>query len=292
MVGRAPAPISSGWRRTAPTAARRSCCTTGRRTRTATCTWGISSTACSRTRWSRSTCSTAAMPTSSPAGTCTACRSSARRSSTSKLDFRQADPLELRRACRERALYWLNHQREKMLRMGVGFGRYDDPYMTIAPQFEATIVETLADLAESDYLYKGLRSTLWCIYDETALAEAEIEYKDHTSPSDLRPLPRERRAAQGAAREIRAGRRRDAAVVRHLDDDAVDAARQRRDRAQARRAVRRVSCRRRRRDRRGSAGIAGSRAHRAKARARCARRSKAARSNGSRYGIRSSTATP
>jgi isoleucyl-tRNA synthetase len=100
-----------------------------------------------------------------------------------KLDFRQADPLELRRACRERALYWLNHQREKMLRMGVGFGRYDDPYMTIAPQFEATIVETLADLAEQDYLYKGLRSTLWCIYDETALAEAEIEYKDHTSPS-------------------------------------------------------------------------------------------------------------
>ena len=70
-----------------------------------------------------------------------------------------------------------------MLRMGVGFGRYDDPYMTIAPQFEATIVETLADLAENDYLYKGLRSTLWCIHDETALAEAEIEYKDHTSPS-------------------------------------------------------------------------------------------------------------
>ena len=100
-----------------------------------------------------------------------------------KLDFRQADPLELRRACRERALYWLNRQRDVMLRMGVGFGRYDDPYMTIAPNFEATIVETLADLAQNDYLYKGLRSTLWCIYDETALAEAEIEYKDHTSPS-------------------------------------------------------------------------------------------------------------
>jgi isoleucyl-tRNA synthetase len=100
-----------------------------------------------------------------------------------KLDFRQVDPLELRRACRERALYWLNRQRDVMLRMGVGFGRYDDPYMTIAPQFEATIVETLADLAENDYLYKGLRSTLWCIHDETALAEAEIEYKDHTSPS-------------------------------------------------------------------------------------------------------------
>jgi isoleucyl-tRNA synthetase len=98
------------------------------------------------------------------------------------LDFRQADPLELRRACRERALYWLDRQREPMLRIG-SFGRFDDPYMTIAPSFEATIVETLADLAEQDYLYKGLRSTLWCVYDETALAEAEIEYKDHTSPS-------------------------------------------------------------------------------------------------------------
>ncbi|HZW52736.1 MAG TPA: isoleucine--tRNA ligase [Candidatus Elarobacter sp.] len=99
-----------------------------------------------------------------------------------KLDFRQADPIELRRACRERALHWLGRQREQMLRMGT-FGRFGDPYMTIAPSFEATIAETLADLAESDYLYKGLRSTLWCVYDETALAEAEIEYKDHTSPS-------------------------------------------------------------------------------------------------------------
>ncbi|HEX3550256.1 MAG TPA: isoleucine--tRNA ligase [Candidatus Elarobacter sp.] len=100
-----------------------------------------------------------------------------------KLDFRDTDPIALRRACRERALFWLDRQREQMLRMGTGFGRFDDPYMTIAPAFEATIVETLADLAEGDYLYKGLRSTLWCIYDETALAEAEIEYKEHTSPS-------------------------------------------------------------------------------------------------------------
>jgi isoleucyl-tRNA synthetase len=99
-----------------------------------------------------------------------------------KLDFRSADPIELRRACRERALYWMNRQREQMLRMGT-FGRFDDPYMTIAPSFEAAIVETLADLIDNDYLYKGLRSTLWCVVDETALAEAEIEYKDRVSPS-------------------------------------------------------------------------------------------------------------
>ncbi|MBV9440834.1 MAG: class I tRNA ligase family protein, partial [Candidatus Eremiobacteraeota bacterium] len=98
------------------------------------------------------------------------------------IDFRDAEPLALRAACRERALYWLDRQRAQMQRMGT-FGRFDEPYMTIDPRFEATIVETLADLAEEEYLYKGLRSTLWCVYDETALAEAEIEYKDRTSPS-------------------------------------------------------------------------------------------------------------
>jgi isoleucyl-tRNA synthetase len=99
-----------------------------------------------------------------------------------KLDFHHVDPLELRAKCEERALYWLDRQRAAILRMGV-FGRYSEPYMTIAPEFEATIIEALADLAEKQQLYKGLRSTLWCVYDETALAEAEIEYKDHVSPS-------------------------------------------------------------------------------------------------------------
>jgi len=98
------------------------------------------------------------------------------------LDFHKVDPLELREKCRERALYWLDRQRTQMLRMGL-FGHFDDPYMTIDPRFEATIVETLADLAEDDQLYKGQRATLWCITDETALAEAEIEYHDHVSPS-------------------------------------------------------------------------------------------------------------
>jgi isoleucyl-tRNA synthetase len=99
-----------------------------------------------------------------------------------KLDFHHIDPLELRAKCRERALYWLDRQRSAILRMGV-LGHYDQPYMTIAPAFEGTIVDVLADLAEAGQLYKGLRSTLWCIHDETALAEAEIEYKDHVSTS-------------------------------------------------------------------------------------------------------------
>ena len=100
-----------------------------------------------------------------------------------KLDFHKVDPVELREKCRERALYWLGVQRSLIERMGCGFGFYDRPYMTIAKDFEATIVEALAALAERNQIYKGLRSTLWCIHDETALAEAEIEYHDKTSPS-------------------------------------------------------------------------------------------------------------
>jgi len=98
------------------------------------------------------------------------------------LDFRSVDPIELRARCREFALHWLDIQRATMLRMGV-LGDYDHPYRTIDKEFEATIVDTLADLAQAGQLYKGLRSTLWCWHDETALAEAEIEYSDRVSPS-------------------------------------------------------------------------------------------------------------
>jgi isoleucyl-tRNA synthetase len=98
------------------------------------------------------------------------------------LDFHRIDPIELRAKCRERALHWLDVQRDTILRMGV-LGDYAHPYRTIDKEFEATIVDTLAVLAEAKQLYKGLRSTLWCIKDETALAEAEIEYAPRVSPS-------------------------------------------------------------------------------------------------------------
>jgi len=97
-------------------------------------------------------------------------------------DFHTIDPLELRERCKERALYWLDRQREQRVRMG-NFGLFDRPYRTIDPSFEATIVNTIADLAERQQIYKGLRSTLWCVHDETALAEAEIEYETKRSPS-------------------------------------------------------------------------------------------------------------
>ena len=97
-------------------------------------------------------------------------------------DFHAIDPLELRERCRERALFWLDRQRAQRIRMG-NFGLWEHPYRTIDPSFEATIVDALADLAERAQIYKGLRSTLWCFHDETALAEAEIEYEQRVSPS-------------------------------------------------------------------------------------------------------------
>jgi len=118
------------------------------------------------------------------------------------LDFHRIDPIELRAKCREFALRWLDIQRETILRMGV-LGDYEHPYRTIDKEFEATIVDTLADLSEAGQLYKGLRATLWCIRDETALAEAEIEYKDRISPSIYVRFPAS--AAQRAEVLRRAG---------------------------------------------------------------------------------------
>lgn len=97
-------------------------------------------------------------------------------------DFHQIDPLELREKCAERATHWLEVQRATRMRMGA-FGDWEHPYRTIDRSFEGTIVDALATLAEKQQLYKGLRSTLWCIHDETALAEAEIEYTQKVSPS-------------------------------------------------------------------------------------------------------------
>ncbi len=150
-------------------------------------------------------------------------------------DFHTIDPLELREQCRQRALFWLDRQREQRVRMG-NFGYFDRPYRTIDPSFEATIVDALADLAERQQIYKGLRSTLWCIHDETALAEAEIEYEPRVSPS---VYVRFTAIAASSAREsldaMSALVVRRHVLVSHLDDDAVDAARERRDRAARRR---------------------------------------------------------
>jgi isoleucyl-tRNA synthetase len=100
-------------------------------------------------------------------------------------------------ACRTYAQKWIERQRDAFRRLGV-FGRWDAPYATMARGYEADTVRALARAAERGFLFRGKKPVYWCITDRTALAEAEVEYEDHTSPSiyvafDLAsPLPEPR----------------------------------------------------------------------------------------------------
>ncbi|HZS26648.1 MAG TPA: isoleucine--tRNA ligase [Candidatus Angelobacter sp.] len=88
----------------------------------------------------------------------------------------------VRRECRKYAEKYLNIQRDQFKRLGI-LGRWEQPYSTMTPQYESVIVRQLFDFMENGAVYKGLRPVYWCIHDKTALAEAEIEYANHTSPS-------------------------------------------------------------------------------------------------------------
>ncbi len=90
--------------------------------------------------------------------------------------------IDVRRACRAYANKYLDLQRSQFLRLGV-FGQFDRPYSTMSKSYEARIVETFFDFLERGFVYKGLKPVYWCIHDRTALAEAEVEYEMHTSPS-------------------------------------------------------------------------------------------------------------
>ncbi len=90
--------------------------------------------------------------------------------------------IAVRRACREYAQKYLDLQREQFKRLGV-FGRWSRPYSTMTPDYESKIIESLFHFLETGFVYKGLKPVLWCMHDRTALAEAEIEYEMHTSPS-------------------------------------------------------------------------------------------------------------
>ena len=94
----------------------------------------------------------------------------------------EMQPLDVRKACREYAQKYLDLQRDQFIRLGV-FGRFDDPYSTMSHQYEATIAAQFFHFFEQGFVYKGLKPVYWCIHDKTALAEAEVEYALHTSPS-------------------------------------------------------------------------------------------------------------
>jgi isoleucyl-tRNA synthetase len=89
---------------------------------------------------------------------------------------------EIRRECRKYAQHWVEVQREDFKRLGI-FGRWNDPYTTMNAQYESVIAGAFVDFLDKGYVYKGLKPVNWCTYDRTALAEAEVEYQNHTSPS-------------------------------------------------------------------------------------------------------------
>ncbi|HMD19414.1 MAG TPA: isoleucine--tRNA ligase [Alloacidobacterium sp.] len=85
-------------------------------------------------------------------------------------------------ACRAYAQKYVDLQTSQFIRLGV-FGRWERPYSTMSKEYEAKTLEIFYRFFEQDFVYKGLKPVYWCINDRTALADAEIEYEMHTSPS-------------------------------------------------------------------------------------------------------------
>jgi isoleucyl-tRNA synthetase len=90
--------------------------------------------------------------------------------------------IAIREECKKYALNYVNIQREQFKRLGV-FGEWEKPYLTLDPEYEGNILRFLAAFFENGNIYKGKKPVLWCASCRTALAEAEIEYHDRTSPS-------------------------------------------------------------------------------------------------------------
>ncbi|MGA2569154.1 MAG: isoleucine--tRNA ligase [Terracidiphilus sp.] len=89
---------------------------------------------------------------------------------------------EIFKACREYAQKYVDLQTEQFQRLGC-FGRWQKPYRTMTRDYEARTLEAFYGFLEKGFVYRGLKPVYWCIHDRTTLAEAEVEYENHTSPS-------------------------------------------------------------------------------------------------------------
>jgi isoleucyl-tRNA synthetase len=89
---------------------------------------------------------------------------------------------EFRKLCEEYAYEQINNQREQFKRLGVR-GDWENPYITLKPEYEAQQIKVFGEMAKKGLIYKGLKPVYWSPSSESALAEAEIEYKDKRSPS-------------------------------------------------------------------------------------------------------------
>ena len=90
--------------------------------------------------------------------------------------------MEIRRRCREVAEEWVGKQGEQFQRLGIR-GDWDHPYLTMSKELAAKELDVFAEMVEKGFIYRGLRPVYWSLVDETALADAEIEYADRTDPS-------------------------------------------------------------------------------------------------------------
>jgi len=104
------------------------------------------------------------------------------------VDRHTMDALTLRNKCKDYALKWLDDQRTDFKRLGV-LGDWDNPYITLKPEFEADQIRVFGAMANKGYIYKGKKTVYWCPHCETALAEAEIEYADQKTPTIYVKLP-------------------------------------------------------------------------------------------------------
>ncbi|MDI3471898.1 MAG: isoleucyl-tRNA synthetase [Thermotogaceae bacterium] len=90
--------------------------------------------------------------------------------------------MEIRKKCAEYAMQAIEDQRKDFIRLGVR-GRWEKPYLTLDKNYEAAVISVIKALVEKGLIYRGKKPIFWCPSCETALAEAEIEYKNHVSPS-------------------------------------------------------------------------------------------------------------
>lgn len=99
-----------------------------------------------------------------------------------KINKYQIDQVSFRKKAHDYAMKFVSIQKEEFKRLGVQ-GDWEDPYLTLSREYEDGIVGAFSDLVKKGYIYRGLKPVNWCFRCETALAEAEVEYEDHTSPS-------------------------------------------------------------------------------------------------------------
>ena len=134
-----------------------------------------------------------------------------------KLNHKAMSVPDFRSACHDFAQTYIDRQMAGFKRMGV-IGDWAHPYKTMNRSFEAEEVKVFGKMFQKGYIYKGLKPVYWCPKDETALAEAEIEYQDDPCTTVYVKFPMQDDLGQAA------GGRQIQALLRHLDDHDLDPA--------------------------------------------------------------------